>query len=159
LCLEAGAPLQLDSAEEHLRRAHELNKEENGPVLRLGEVALARGDLAAARRHFATVLATHAGNAPAHFYMGYIAWKENNPRVAREEFRTAVATEFTPPAGGVVGEGDTKRGAAPPLAVVARCDQLRALLARPRLDDDEQDMTSRYRELDRLLSSARQRVR
>ena len=159
LCLEPGAPLQLDSAEEHLRRAHELNKEENGPVMRLGVVALARGDLAAARRHFATVLATHAGNAPAHFYMGYIAWKENNPGAAREEFAKTAATEVAPPAGGVAGEGDTKRREGPPLAVASRCDHRRALLARPRLVDQEQDMTSRYRELDRLLTSARRRAR
>ena len=151
--------MQLDSAQRHLQRAHELNKEENGPVLRLGEVALLRGDLALARRQFATVIATNASSAAAHFYAGYIAWKENDARVAREEFAQAITTPAAPPPGGVAGEGDTKRGTAPPVAAVMRCNQLRALLERRSTAELDRDMASRYRELDRLLMVARTRMR
>jgi len=157
-CTEPGAPFQLDSAEWHLRRAHEINKEENGPVLRLGEVALMRGDLASARRYFATVLATHAASEPAHFYVGYAAWKDNNVAVALEEFRAAVSTVGPSPAR-VPGEGDTKRGNAPLPVGETRCNQLRALAERPRGTDLERDMVRRYRELDDLLSATRRRAR
>jgi tetratricopeptide (TPR) repeat protein len=160
LCLDPGAPLQLDSAERHLRRAHEINREENGPLLRLGEAALLRGDLTSARRYFATVLATHAASAPAHFYAGYIAWREGDAARAREAFRQAVAAPAAPVAG-VRGEGDTRSGSAPLRAGGggARCGQLRAIAERPRAADLERDMASRYRELDRLLAAARKRAR
>ena len=88
-CLDRGAPFQLDSAERHLRRAHELNKEENGPLLRLAEVALMRGDRASARRDLAPVLKTDVNNAMAHFYTGYLALRDKDLPKAREELRRA----------------------------------------------------------------------
>jgi tetratricopeptide (TPR) repeat protein len=159
LCLDPGAPFQLDSAEQHLRRAHELNKEENGPVLRLGEVALLRGDLASARRHIATVLGTHAESVPAHFYAGYIAWKQGNTARARAEFQQAVSAPESHAPGGVLGEGDTKQGSAPLSASGERCNQLRAISEHPRAADPERDMPNSYRELDRLLAAARTKTR
>ncbi len=160
LCLDANAPLHLDSAEVHLRRAHELNMEENGPLVHLGVLALVRGDLAAARRQFATVLATHAASAPAHFYSGYVAWKEHNAVRAREEFRRAVSAPKPVSAKpGVAVEGDTKRGGAVAPTPAAHCDQLRALMERPPGGDVDRDLRSRYRELDGLLSAARRRAR
>lgn len=159
LCPDSGAPFQLDSAEEHLRRAHEINKEENGPVLRLGEVALVRGDFTAARRHFATVLATHATSTAAHFYSGYLAWRDNNPAIALEEFRKAMSASVGPSRAAVVGEGDTKRGSTPRPVSEPRCNQLRALAERPRGADLRRDMARRYRELDSLLSATRRRTR
>jgi Flp pilus assembly protein TadD len=158
LCPEPGAPFQLDSAERHLRRAHEINKEENGPVLRLGEVALMRGDLASARRYFATVLATHAGSALAHFYAGYIAWKNDDTAVALEDFRQATPASPAARPARVPGEGDTKRGTTPLATGESRCNQLRALAERPRGTDPERDMARRYRELDDVLSAMRRRA-
>ena len=159
LCTDSGAPLQLDSAEHHLRRAHDINKEENGPVLRLGEVALVRGDLAAAQRYFATVLATHATSTAGHFYAGYAAWKTNNTALALEEFRQAVSASVGPPPAPVAGEGDTKRGNTSPPVSESRCNRLRALAERPRGADPARDMARRYRELDSLLSATRRRAR
>ena len=160
LCLDADAPLQLDSAERHLRRAHEINKEETGSLIHLGEVALVRGDLASARQYFATVLATHATSSPAHFYAGYIAWTEHNTTLAREEFRRAVSAPAPVSAsGGVPGEGDTKRGKAMLRSSDERCNELRALLEHPHEIDLDRDMASRYRELNSLLSAARARAR
>jgi tetratricopeptide (TPR) repeat protein len=159
LCLDPGAPFQLDSAEQHLRRAHELNKEENGPVLRLGEVALLRGDLASARRHIGTVLGTHAESVPAHFYAGYIAWKQGDIARARAEFQLAVSAPESQAPGGVLGEGDTKPGTAPLRTGGERCNQLRAIAEHPRAADPERDMPNRYRELDRLLAAAGTKAR
>jgi tetratricopeptide (TPR) repeat protein len=169
LCLDADAPLQLDSAEAHLRRAHEINKEETGPLLHLGEAALVRGDTAAARRYFETVMATHATSVPAHFYSGYLAWRSGNSALAQQEFARAVAAmSARPPAAGmagvagvagVAGEGDTKRGAVPMRAEAGRCDQLRMLSEDLPAADPAREMADRYRRLDGLLTTGRRRVR
>jgi Flp pilus assembly protein TadD len=156
MCLDPGAPLQLDSAERHMRRAHEINKEETGPLLRLGEVALMRGDAEAARRLFETVLATDEANGPAHFYAGYIAWKSNSATLARQEFRRAADAAGAPMAA-VPGEGDTKRGATPLDSDEGRCGELRAPSRGIQAKDDEHEMAERYVALDRVLRSARKR--
>lgn len=159
-CLDREAPLQLDSAEWHLRRAHELNKEENGPLVHLGEVALMRGDQASARRHFAAVLATDGSNAAAHFYAGYLAFRANNLTLAREELsRAGAAHQPASRVPGAPGEGDTKRGTSRLRRDGARCSQLRALSEQARAPDRERDAVSLYRELDGLISASRRRVR
>jgi tetratricopeptide (TPR) repeat protein len=156
MCLDAGAPFQLDSAERHLRRAHEINREENGPLVRMGEVALMRGDVQAARRLFETVLATDAANGPAHFYTGYIALRSNKAVVALEEFRRAApAVGAAAPA--VAGEGDTKHGPSAPVAGEDACGALRALSRGIQPTGDEREMAKRYGALDGLLRRARDR--
>lgn len=160
LCLDARAPFQLDSAEHHLNRAHDINKEENGPLLRLGELSLLRGDLTAARRYFDMVLATHSDNASARFHSGYLAWKAGNMTLAGAEFRKAASVGTSRPAPPAVpSEGDTKRGSAALAAGGERCRQFRSLSERPRAADPDREMTSRYRELDSLLLLGRSRSR
>ena len=144
-CLDTGAPFRLDSAEYHFRRAHEINKEENGPLLRLGEVALLRGDFAAARRYFDMVLTTHADNPTARFFRGYLSARGSAPAA----LAAASSGEQAPV---MSAEGDTKRGGAM-LATRERCATLR-LLAQPR---DSSALAVRYRDLDRVISSARAR--
>lgn len=145
-CLDPGAPFRLDSAQYHFRRAHEINKEENGPLLRLGEVALLRGDFVAARRYFDMVLTTHADNATASFFRGYLSARG-----------TVLPAPAAASGGGeapvMSAEGDTKRGGAM-LAIGERCATLR-LLAQPR--DSSAALAARYRELDRVISAARSR--
>jgi Tfp pilus assembly protein PilF len=177
LCLEANAPFKIDSAEAHLRRAAELNREETGPLLHLGEAALIRRDLAAADRYFSQVLATYANSTEARFYTGYIALKRGNAERAQAEFNRATASTNSPPArgeaaggvasasdakhgtapAGVAAEGDTKRGAAPLTLKSGRCDQLHALATAPAAAGGR--MLERYRRLDSLLSTARSRLR
>ncbi len=159
LCLDPGAPFQLDSADIHIRRAHEINKEENGPILRLGEIALLRGDLDSAAKQFDMVLVTHAGSGPALFYSGYLSWKSGNTDRARALFRRAAAA-IVPAAAvaGVASEGDTKRGS----AIVAnrdRCDDLRALSDVGGSGDEESVVNSRYHALDSILAIAKKRSR
>ncbi|MCR4340809.1 MAG: FG-GAP-like repeat-containing protein [Gemmatimonadaceae bacterium] len=160
LCLEAGAPFQLDSAEQHIARAHEINKEETGPLVRLGEVALLRDDLAAAKRHFEAVLITHRGNGLARFYAGYVEWKNGNTALAEQQFARAVApAESVTPSVQPPGEGDTRRGTAALVAGNQRCGELRTLVQRLRTADAKRDMVTRYSELNSLLSILRARAR
>jgi tetratricopeptide (TPR) repeat protein len=160
LCLDAGAPFQLDSAERHFERAHEINKEENGPLVHLGEVALLRGDLAAAKRNFDAVLVTHAGNDLARFYAGYVEWKNGNTELAQQQFARAVAAAAsTAPAAPAPGEGDTKRGTVALAAENQHCDELRTPARQLRTADPKRDIVTRYRELNRVLTLGRARAR
>jgi len=158
LCLDTNAPFHLDSAEAHLRRAHEINGEETGPLLHLGEAALIRGDLAAASRHFNEVLGSHARSPEAHFYAGYIAWKNGDKAGSQSEFRLAAATAPLSVTA-VPGEGDTKSGSAPMRAQRLRCGQLEALTDGLRGTGGSTEMTARYSTLDGLLINARKRPR
>jgi tetratricopeptide (TPR) repeat protein len=156
LCLQAGAPFQLDSAERHFARAHEINKEETGPLVRLGEVALLRGNLAAAKRYFDAVLVTHAGDGLARFYAGYVEWKNGNIALAEQQFGRAVAAaESTAPSAQPPGEGDTRRGTAALVAGGQRCGELREPAKRSRTADLKRDMVTRYRDLNSMLSIRR----
>jgi tetratricopeptide (TPR) repeat protein len=156
LCLDAGAPFQLDSAERHFARAHEINREETGPLVRLGEVALLRGDLAAAKRHFEAVLVTHGGNGLARFYAGYVEWKNGNTALAEQQFARAVAPARSPtPSMQGLGEGDTRRGTTAPGARSQRCGEIHTLVRRSRTADPKRDMATQYRELNGVLSARR----
>ena len=160
-CLDRDAPFQLDSAERHFRRAHELNQEENGPLVHLGEVALQRGDQAVARRYFSAVLATDSTNAPAHFYTGYLAFAQGDMALARDELRRVVPAAARAKASsvGAPGEGDTKHGSAPLRHDGSRCGQLQALLGRVLAPERGENMTRLYTDLDRALAASKQRAR
>jgi tetratricopeptide (TPR) repeat protein len=158
LCLDPGAPLQLDSADAYFHRAHAINKEETGPLLRLGESALVRGDLARARQLFQTVLATHAASAPAHFYVGYLAMKAGDEAGAAREFARAQELPLAAVVAGATSEGDTKTGL-PMRAERQSCDTLRALSEERVSGDQRAAMRERYRRLDSLLATARARVK
>ena len=157
LCLDPGAPLRPDSADAYFRRAHDINKEETGPLLHLGESALVRGDLAKARQLFETVLSTHAASAPAHFYVGYLALKSGDELSAAREFARAQALPVAAAVAGASNEGDTK-GDAPMRARGQHCDALRALTEERAQGDTQRSMRERYRRLDSLLTAARARV-
>jgi Flp pilus assembly protein TadD len=160
LCLDQGAPFQLDSAEVHFRLAHEINMEETGPSLHLGEAALMRGDLAGASGWFRTVLGSHPNSTPAHFYGGYIAWKRGDLAAARLAFGRAIAAAKSGTVvAAVPGEGDTHAGATPMTAARLRCGQLDALRADLELGDARPELATRYGRLDSLLSDAGKRRR
>ena len=159
-CLDQGAIFQLDSAELHLQRAHEINKEENGPLLHLAEVALLRGDRASAQRDLTAVLRNDTGNATAHFYMGYLALRNKDLPRAREELDRAAKAPLTPPRppGAASGEGDTKPGAKLAHESV-RCDQLRSAARHARELGSKVDPGERYRDLESALTAARRRAK
>lgn len=158
LCLEPGAPLKPDSADVYFRRAHDINKEETGPLLRLGESALVRGDLEQARRLVEMVLATHAASAPAHFYLGYLALKRGDPATAAHEFARAQALPVAAAVAGASNEGDTRSGV-PMRARSQRCGALRSLSEERAPGGPQPAMRDAYRRLDSLLIAARSRAR
>ena len=109
LCLEDRSRFDLDAAEKAFQRAHEINREETGPLLRLGEVALLRGDWSEATRYFEAVTGSNYSSVEAYFFGGFAAWKNRNPEKAAEWLRQAAHyTKNTKPRDNIVGEGDTR---------------------------------------------------
>lgn len=108
-------PLELETAERHLRRAHEINAEETGPMLRLGEILIVRGRAAEARHWLEAAARTNPKSVEAAFLAGYLRWEDGDRLGAEELFGKAVgASRADAPPRGVLGEGD-RRAAAPPL--------------------------------------------
>ncbi len=154
LCLDPGAPLRPDSADKYLNAAHDVNRENTGPMVHLGESALLRGNRARAGELFRSVLATHRSSPQAHFYLGYLALKAGDDAGALREFEAARAA---PPAAAVAGatnEGDTKTGSAL-RAAKRRCGQFESLTANLAKGDARALMRERYGRLDSLLAAAR----
>ena len=111
-------PMDLAAAEAHLRRAHEINGEETGPVVRLGEVLLVAGRAAEAQEWFEAALRTNPKSVEAAFLAGFVAWEAGPGDVARLARRVREAAKVDAPIKGVLSEGDrkdAKRVAAPPL--------------------------------------------
>lgn len=101
------------TARAEFQRALEINSEETGPLIRLGELELVAGDPDAAQKYLSAVLRTNPRSAEAHFLLGYLAWRAGNRRQAEahlEEAGRAAQPPETP--GGVKREGDTHRGIA-----------------------------------------------
>ena len=111
-------PMDLVAAELHLRRAHAINGEETGPVVRLGEVALVSGRPGEARDWFEAALRTNPKSVEAAFLAGFVTWDAGTKDVAGLVRRVHGAAEVVAPVKGVLSEGDRKdpkRLAAPPL--------------------------------------------
>ena len=89
-CLQPGAPLDVVRAESEFRRAHELNGDETGPLLRLGEIALVREDPARARYYLNAVIGTDAESVAAHLFLGYLAWRAGDTTQATALFGRAI---------------------------------------------------------------------
>lgn len=112
-------PMDLAAAERHLRRAHAVNGEETGPVLRLGEVLLLTGRQPEAGRAFEAALRTNPKSLEAALLAGFVAW--DAPRGGdrrRLAARLRDAARVDAPVRGVLNEGDRRdaqRAAAPPL--------------------------------------------
>jgi Tfp pilus assembly protein PilF len=102
-------PMDLEAAEEHLRRAHEINGEETGPVVRLGEVTLVTDRPEEARTWFEAALQTNAKSVEAALLAGYVAWEYREGVDAAplaQRVRAAAAVEA--PVAGVLNEGDRR---------------------------------------------------
>jgi tetratricopeptide (TPR) repeat protein len=111
-------PMDLALAEAHLRRAHAINGEETGPVLRLGEVLLVSGRKAEAGESFEAALRTNPKSLEAAFLAGYVAWDGGDDDEASLTKRVVRAAAIDAPVKGVLNEGDrrdAKRVVAPPL--------------------------------------------
>jgi Tfp pilus assembly protein PilF len=112
-------PMDLAQAETHLRRAHEINGEETGPMVRLGEVLLVAGRAGEAREWFEAALRTNPKSVEAAFLAGFVAWDGGSGELERLARRVREAARVEAPVKGVLNEGDRKdekRVAAPPLS-------------------------------------------
>ncbi|HZT42882.1 MAG TPA: tetratricopeptide repeat protein [Chthonomonadaceae bacterium] len=105
----AGPLFDLAKAEREFQAARRANADESGPILRLGEVALAAGETARAREYLQAAGRTNFKSVTAPFLLGYIAWRDGDARQALTLFGKAISlTQEQPPPAGVLGEGDTR---------------------------------------------------
>lgn len=128
-CVGDPQRLQPRRAAAEFERASAINREETGPLLHLGEIALVEGDLELARSYFDAVVGSNYASAEAHFYKGYIAWKQG--AFDRSAELLAAATHHARPAErtqGVPGEGDTRAGPASMVPIPSRCQAMQALV-------------------------------
>jgi tetratricopeptide (TPR) repeat protein len=115
---DPGEPMDLPAAEGHFRRAHEINGEETGPMVRLGEVLIAAGRVEEARTWLESALRTNPKSVEAAFLAGYVVWEEGTRDTAPALLRLREAAKLEAPVKGVLSEGDRRDGrrvAAPPL--------------------------------------------
>jgi cytochrome c-type biogenesis protein CcmH/NrfG len=82
LASSASSRSDLEGSRTPLNAALQLNPEETGTLVLLGEVALGLGDLGTADRHLAHACQANMHAASAWFLRGYIAWKRHDPRLA-----------------------------------------------------------------------------
>jgi len=157
-CVGRPGVLDLDRASGEFQRALEINREETGPLMHLGEVALLRGDLKQARRDFDAVVGSNYTSVAAHVYLAYIAWKTGAADEAAAVLAAAAGhARAAGPAEGVPGEGDTRTGRSPLVTSSAGCRPMRvptADLARP-ADEVARKADSLFRALDALLRDVR----
>lgn len=153
----------INAAEAEYLRAHEINKEETAPTLRLGYVALIRGDLSETQRYFDEVVGSNYKSVEAHFLNGYVAWKSGNTQKALtllEKARKYSHPEL--PVEGVSGEGDTKEGRSFKLSESSRHQALFEDFIRDLSKMDEiiiyQQMDNLYEKLEVLLKEIREMI-
>jgi len=159
---EGREPLDVEDAEAHLRRAHEINGEETGPMLRLGEVLIVQDRVQEARTWLEAAARTNPKSVEAAFLVGYLLWEAGDRRgaVACLE-RAARASQADAPPKGVLGEGDRKVASAGPEQVAApplRDPMGRTLfgeLARPLRNADAATVVARADQLYGAVRAAR----
>lgn len=103
----------LDQAQRHFTRAHQINAEETGPILELGVTALWRGDLAAADQRFAEAAASNHKSIEARYFRGLLAWMLGDARSAEAFLQEA--HDLARSSGGntsTLSEGNTRQGKA-----------------------------------------------
>lgn len=160
LCFADRAVFDPERAEAGFRRALEVNSEETGPMLRLAEVALIRERSSQARQWLEAVLGTHATSVEAHFLLGYLAWLEGAPDVARNQYtRAHDLISLTKPSDPVVGEGDRKTGSSIKPGELQTCpvmlELLKSVLARPTGAERPPPASEAYLDVDRRLADLR----
>jgi tetratricopeptide (TPR) repeat protein len=157
-CGARGAPFDLDVAEAHFQRALDINKEQTGPVLKLGEVNLLSRNEDAALGYFGAVLQSNPKSVEANYLMGFLKWRSGEREAALAALREAAKhSQEKKPVAGVLGEGDTRKGSAPMMAEGSNRKSFFApywvaFKAREDVEVSVTRMESEYRELDRQIA-------
>jgi enediyne biosynthesis protein E4 len=108
------APMNLIVAEDHFRRAHAINGEETGPMLRLGEVLIAVGRLPEAQHWLESAAKTNPKSVEAACMAGYARWRSGDLAGAADFYQKASrAAKADVPVKGVLSEGDRKAAPSP----------------------------------------------
>lgn len=97
----------LEAANQALQRSLEINKEETGSILVLGQIALMRGDDALARENFEANTGTNPRSTGGFYLQAYVAWKRGDTEASAALLEKAVGTrgeDWKPE--GAVAEGD-----------------------------------------------------
>ncbi len=106
----ARTPAELEEASRALERALELNQEETGTLLVLGEVALMQGKPDLARQRLAWATTTNPKAVGGFYLRGYLAWKAGDAKAAAgllRQARAALGPEWKP--AGAAAEGDVQQ--------------------------------------------------
>ena len=142
-CGAPGAPFDLERAEGQFKRALEINKEESGPVLKLGEIALLKGDEERALEYLAAGSRSNFKSVAAHYLIGYLQWHWGEQQVALESLQRAVElSRGKAVSSSASNEGDTRGpGGQPLLAAGARRKSLLEPYWRSLEEWDEQGVT------------------
>jgi len=161
-CSELEEFFDLEAAEAEFTLALDINREDFGPVLQLGQVALLSGDLTKALGYFEAVIGSNDSNVDAHFLKGYIEWKGGETQRGRESFARAVGlARPAETSDGMSREGDTRAGSAPLVVSSSKCRGLRAHTEDLRSVEPsaaEAEAEPRYRRLDRFLDEVRRKL-
>ena len=128
LCYDE-AQLDTQAAAADFERALAINQEETGPMLRLAQVALLKGEPDNARQWLEAIIGTHASSIEAHFLLGLIDWRSGNTEAAQTRFELIGGLMADTPSDPVIGEGDRKKGAAIQPGEQQTCPLMLELLA------------------------------
>jgi len=114
------APFDLKLAEEYLSRAHAINGEETGSMLRLGEVLIAQGRLPEAQRWLEAAAKSNPKSAESPLLAGFVRWRLGDSPGAAQLYEKAVrAAQVDAPIKGVLSEGDRKTAPSPAAGKIA----------------------------------------
>lgn len=118
---QAGDTFDLAAAEAALNRAFEINQEESGSILRLGELALVKGEDGRAFELLALANQSNFRAVEGYYLRAYVRWKEGR----REETLTLLQearrqSEKPVVVAEVPGEGDTRIGSSLPPTTLDR---------------------------------------
>lgn len=150
----------LQLAESSFKIALEINQEETGSILRLGQVALLGGDLKSAQKYFSDVIASNFKSVDGYILNGYIAWKIKSHSLALNHFKNAINySKITKPTSGVLGEGDTKTGKVLGRSSLKNDQSLFDIfmkdLSNIKGQNQVQAMAEKYKQLDSFLENLR----